>query len=806
MGERVFPHAARALAVVCALLAVVNPSIGDHDGVLRVVALDVSDSARPGDVTRALRERLGGLRGRDRVAWILFGDGARTVGPMSPDDASSVRVDERVPLSALAGATSFRALSGAVRGAVAGARAGERVEVVLLTDGRFTDVEGDGAGTPLRLGGAAEITVVALPTRPLGSRVTAVLGPGAVGAGDAFDVEVRGVCERAEDRVEVLLGGRVRSRLPVAAGPFRVAARLRADGPGLHTVTARLAGAAGATDEDAARAHVVAGDPGAVLVVSSRDGAARLAAATGRPARVVAPGDPALADAALAHDVVLLDDPSTSSLARSVGELLREHVASGAGLLVVGERHAFGRGPWHGRVLDTLSPLRALPVGDGTAVYLALDASASMAREWSPAAGTRAAVVRAAALRLVDGLPPSVVACVRPFAGTLLHGSGLDGSGPPASHMLNERGRAAVRAAVRGVPPPSGTTRLLPVLEEALAWTASRTSGARRIVVLSDLSTAEDGGALAGAVRAAAGGGEVTFVVPPGTAETGARDELAGELIAAGARVLRPVHPDEVASAFETGVVGSAAHDDSPAQLVEAAGAAQRVPGLRAPSGPVSLAPAHPAPDADVVLRSVAGAPAAAVRAHGLGRVAALGWRPLEGTPGAGVLGALLPAVTGATGRPVRAERVRANDGSAAGDVLVAVARPEGEPPRTGVLPTPQVRLHGVDGGDDRGDAPTVLPERAGVWRVTGVARDVRSLTVLDAAGRRLGHVGLDRPAAPETSSPARARRVTAGGGESPRGAGSRAAWAALAVLLVLAGHGLALRRRMRTAAAARAG
>jgi hypothetical protein len=730
----------------------------------------------------------------DRLAAVVFGEQARVaVAPVAPDAVPDLVPDVRSSPHGTALAAALRLAAGLEP---AGGGRAERREIVLVTDGRATDAAESlqDAALALRRAGCVAFEIRRVETVGLPSRATEVRGPGRVVAGAPFSLEVRGIAHEAGATVRLLREARpVEERRIPAPGPFRVTFARIEDSPGTVRYRA-VATASPALPAPATR--VVVGEPGTALVLGAGPARPQLVATLAGRARwldvVADPGT--LDDRLLGHGAVVVDGVPDATLGVAAVQRLERWVAGGGGLLLLGGPGGFGAGGWAGRPIDTLAPLRSRPPEDeALLLYLAIDGSGSMAHAWPGAEGApgslpRDAVVRSAAEALVRGAASDTVLTLRRFAGTLL---------PPGSPAIPVRmdadGRESAIRALRAFEPPAGATALLPPLEEARALFAARPGGRRRVVLLSDARTEEPLDALTEAVGRLPPGG-LTLVLPgPDDPESpGARVRAA--LRAAGVAVLDAAREDDLVGVLRG--VEERARVDHPiagaARLRRAAGASGWLGATRLPPGVARRNRAWAAPDAVRLVETEEGDAVAALRRHGLGRVAALATRPgdaawLTGDPAEDLVKALVAAVERPWRSAVRVEFAQgelhvtaSGGGSQARPAAVEIVRPDGAALRAPLRPG----VHGVL----TADVSRALPERDAVVRV------------LDAAGAAVATLGLDAPAPAEYRRPRAADLdELAALARSPDAAASvslRPWLAALAVLCVLAGSAASLRAR----------
>ncbi len=776
----------RVCAVVAAATAVFAPSCGVALNRFQVVMVDVSGSMRDRGVADAVANATRDLDRGERVVAIAFGDGARAGTPRSMgaiQDESWSGLNELATPSMLR-ATRYADALRAAASAAAAARYDERMEAVLVTDGRATD-GADGhadAAYALRAAGCASLRVDrVLPECP-GSRVLHVRGPGSSRALDSFSVSVQGTAAPGGARVELVEDARVLAVRTVPAGAFDVRFPVAATQVGERAFAARIADG----DIGEARAHVVVATPSRALVIGEPTRSGALSRALGRAVDMRDGRDAAGVDAALAaHGLVVLDGVPASEISREVESALVRHVQGGGGLLVLGGPGGYALGGWGGRPLDELVPLRSIPPdGPGLLLYLALDGSGSMADPWPGGGGTRDQVVRDAARELIRSLPRGTRVALRRFAG------GLRPNETPVAPLewtgeQDEHGLLAAIDAIDALGGPSGATHLLPVLQEAQRLCGRFPSTRVHALVFTDARTAEETDVLRESVSAIVrAGGSATVVAP-------ADDAVAGVRVAvfAGGGSFRTVsEAPEVARAF----LSSAAEAQVVSPLLErrrprlTEGAEQRVPGAEDVPGAIRMHRTFATPDSDVIAVASKGEPVAAVGRAGLGAVACYASRVGDSDwarQGDGRLArALAATVAGAARGALRVER----DG---GELFVAVSLPA---PRV-AADALRLRVRTPAGTSD----VELRPAPHGLLRAR-VAEDASFATVLDGEGRAIGSVGLDVPAAPEAffPDPIDVSGLASLVGSGPaRGGRPLAPWlAGLAVLLLVVAHAAAPR------------
>jgi hypothetical protein len=710
------PFALRSAAVLAALLAAWGPRMPGSEVARHVVLVDVSASSD----TAALWQSLVPAESDVADATVLtFGDGVVAV------DGGEVLAPDRWRRAVSRGPTASGTasdLAAALRAAAELGDGASPLDVTVAGDGSTTSTshELERAAQVLRRAGCVRLRFVTTPPRELGPRVTAVRGPGRVRRGSAFGVVVDGFADPGGGRLELLRDGAVAAARDVPEGPFRTVFPQQAGELGERIYGARLTGEA---DRPGPRAHVLVAERGRGLLLSDGEPGPALDAAVGVALDRFAGDARDLVREGSSRDVVVVDGP----LAPHLQQVLADGARDGWGVLLLG-------GP--GSVVDSggaladVAPLRAAPPDDpGAFLYVAIDGSGSMAERWPGGERTRDDVVRAAVAAMTVELPQDVTVALRRFDDRLRPVGAPPWTGRPASDG------AAIRAAIDGWGEPGGGTALAPVLDEAAQLAAARGERARRALVFTDGRFADDAADVAAAIRRLAGAGCELAIVVDGT-EALARVEaaVAAAAVRPSPHVVHVGHASTLTTAFRRVAAprpGAVLRD--PIVALTAAGA--EVPGLAAPETVASMARRWPAADAVVWVRTEDGAPLAAVRRHGEGRIAAIATRPVD--PSRMADGEKARALLGA----LRAWAQRRPDGDVRvqrdGDRLLVRA--------SGVAPThAEVRV---------ASSVVRLPLRTaegGLLEATLPAGVDGGLVRLLAEGAEIWGAGLDRPAVPE--------------------------------------------------------
>jgi uncharacterized membrane protein len=383
------------LALALARPAVLLPRRG---GTLVVVAdRSASMPAESAEVEDEVLRRLASARGvHDRLAVAAFG--ARAAAESAGEGFHGFTADVGREASDLAAALDL---------ALGLLPAGDAGRLLVVSDGRWTGRDPEGAAARAALRGAA------IDYRLLERAATADLAverleaPHQASPGEGFLVSawVRSPA-RQEVEVELRRGGRLvaAGRRQVAAGRSRFTFRDRAGAAGVeqYSVTVRGVTVAPAAAGDPAAGDPAAGDPvpendvarfllevrgpRPVLVVSgAATGTAELLRRGGLDARAAAPGEAALTLAELAgYSAVVLENVPAGDLGEAALESLAAWVrGAGGGLMMTGGEHSFGPGGYFRSPLEEVLPvsmeLRQEHRKMALAMAVALDRSGSMA-------------------------------------------------------------------------------------------------------------------------------------------------------------------------------------------------------------------------------------------------------------------------------------------------------------------------------------------------------------------------------------------------------------------------------------------
>jgi len=379
--------ALRLLVLGLLVAALAGPAWRTTDRQVAVMFLvDASASVGPGGQRAGMTwaERATTAAGpRDQAGMVLFGAAPRLAVPLAHYKALPD------PVAPGAAATD---IGSAVRFALAALPPGQAERLALLSDGRATTGDAEGAlGLALARGVPID-TVEIAPAARRDVLVRAIDLPRTARVGERIPVRITlRSTYAANATLTVSVDGvpaSVERTLP--AGDTVLQTEQRFDTTGPHTVRVRVdAPGDEARENNALDAATVVGPPGrALLVVDDPATATGLAAALAR-ARVDV--RPALAaslrpdiSAYRGYDEVILDDVPATRLTPAVQRALRDAVRlNGLGLLAIGGPNSFSAGGYaHAPIEDALpvlsisSPRRATAP---LALMLVLDKSGSMA-------------------------------------------------------------------------------------------------------------------------------------------------------------------------------------------------------------------------------------------------------------------------------------------------------------------------------------------------------------------------------------------------------------------------------------------
>ncbi len=680
--------AALALATVLALRA------GVPSRPVEVIAWDVSRSLQPdrgeadgrGDALAAALS--------SRAGFVLFGARARVVVAPGEGEAPVRRSTAEALTFADPSGTD---LASALRCAAGLVPAGTPGRVRLFTDGRATAGDTGAALAELRAAGVSVVAAAPVPMPRLAARPAALRVPATARTGESLPivVEITGPPDgegfltlEDPDGAEV---HRRPFRIP-AGGRARVPFSVTPGSPGVRTYRARVAGSellppaegrclveSGAPVLRLGRAPAGAGISSLLRAVS---GDREADTGSGSP---VVPDPPVLDGLAL----LVLDDVAEGDLGPDGGAHLRDAVAGGLGLVVLGGPNTLGAGGFAGRPVEECLPVLCAPGRPRPLLVLAMDASGSMEAP-GPGGRSSAVVAREAAVALVGRAPADARLGIVRFSDRV-------GEVEGPFDLAGEAGRGAARVAASGGAPPGGGTRFGAAVDGALRLVATVPAASPRVLLLVTDGNPSEGAdaltALGERLRAAEvqlrvfdlGGGPPDGLRPMTAAAGGERVDLSagvdgGRLEAALLRAASGVDP----AAWRPGSVGVRGGPWEGAL-------GPRPAGLPPVEGHVRVSPRE---GAEVWLGLADGDPLLVAGRHGLGRSAVFSAPPAAGDgawlrdPAAAVLAealrwAMRPAgTTGYRGTAVAAA------GGAGPEVALEVP--------SEVVPPAEVRVGGV--------------------------------------------------------------------------------------------------------------
>ncbi len=504
------PIALRVVAILLAVAAAWGPRVGGADDVLRVVLLDVSPSVAPTSVapTRVTPTRVtpSGVtaptesipaliaRRTDGAAVHLIAFAGDATLLTNAGGASVPRaVDaELIAAARRAGVAQHASdLAAGLRLAATLPREGRELEILVVSDGRFTGAPHDrtAAALALRQGGGAVIELGEVATRVLAPRVASLTGPGRVRRDQVFSIVAEGDSGPAGGRLQLLHSGHVVHARSLPPGPFRVRFPMRfGDDDARERRASYRVRFKGQAERPTPRSNVLMDDPQSALVIvpntAGAPGASVWEAALGSAVTLVDGRETDWERLLATHDLVVVAGAAPPPRVRST---LSEWTSGGGGALLVGDVR-----------FDALSPLRSVPPDDpGVFLYVAVDGSGSMGEPWSGSDGrSRDVVVRTALRELVADVAGDTTVALRRFNDRLLPDGVRPWLGRPGGGDREEFGRALER-----LPPPAGGTLLEPVLVEAATLAVGRPERARRVLVFTDGRVGDDPAVVVAAVR-----------------------------------------------------------------------------------------------------------------------------------------------------------------------------------------------------------------------------------------------------------------------------------------------------------------
>ena len=371
---RWLPFACYAAAAAALALAVVARSEAPIENEL-IFILDVSASVAeiPAETLRFCRQL---AENADRVQTI-WAAGVCRLAPPAGREIIMPRLDEAEGL--IRSATD---LETAIRFAASLPRSGRvRRRLILLSDGR--ENKGDAAAAARSLAAEARLDTVAIGRRPRrDARLLALSAPARVNSGQPFAVKILAEAEpaaMAEIRLRDQDGNWLAGWTTAAheAGT-QLDGQVQVQGSGIITLDAAIAVEGDEIPEnDRCRAVLLARSPPQLLWVGNAPPPWLTF-----PALHVEPGvfEPRILRSCAG---VVLDDVAAGDLPAGAEDVLREAVAAGKGLLVIGGEHSLGADDYRvnrggAATLAELLPVRLMP-SRYLAVVFALDTSGSMA-------------------------------------------------------------------------------------------------------------------------------------------------------------------------------------------------------------------------------------------------------------------------------------------------------------------------------------------------------------------------------------------------------------------------------------------
>lgn len=387
--------ALRATAIVLAILACTGLALPlPTRGRTVVVAIDVSSSIGRAGIEAARTAALSlvrSLKSRDRAAAVVFaGKAVVLCPPVGSEQAASLLESANLSLDS-AGATDIAGALALAR-ELASEGSGSR-SIYLLSDGRSN--AGSLATSPMK--GAAHLTVqtVASPGVRTGLSSMGLETPGSVRSGERAAVTWK-LTSDSKRRISYTLSMDGR---PVATGTASLVSgandlRLEVDSGGGGLKALSIQAEEGGEPIASAGAFLEVSGPAKVLVVSGGDLASAprtspLAAALKAQAmNVVSGGSELLPEAAVGYAgvaAVVLDNMPALAITEVQQDLLRDYVAEGGGLLVVGGESSLGRGEYYATPLEEMLPVetdsrRRLQFTRAKLLFV-IDHSGSMAEE-----------------------------------------------------------------------------------------------------------------------------------------------------------------------------------------------------------------------------------------------------------------------------------------------------------------------------------------------------------------------------------------------------------------------------------------
>jgi len=449
-------------------------------------------------------------------------------------------------------------------------------EVIVVSDGRFTDASLDLPGPPERL------TMVLVPTIA-SPRIAGVATPWRLPAGSTGEAQVT-VAAQPDGRPLRLSWslGDASGSVPVVAGdagPTVVPLTVPNEARGALPLAIQLTDGPSGEVVDVWRDTVQVAQPALVGLVGAPDLVAPLTSA-GFQVMPLEAGTPFPS-----RPDVVVTGRSLAETEAALGDVA-SFVDRGGGLVLVGGEASFRAGGWQAERVAAALPVRLPPQpGSGEALVVVLDRSTSMAQ------GDRLGRSVTGIVRLLSRLEANdrfgVVSFATEFQTDVPFG------------LVTSSGRAQAEAALRGLE-PNGATYIDPALNQALAWLEDTEAERREIVIVTDGELSEGRPQLTGAfdteafvLRAQAAGITLQAVAIGDRSDV---EELEALVVPTGGSVTVATNGDAIADR-----VDEASDRQSEAWLIDPAGpvTTQAHPatpsGLQLPAGRWHQATAKPA-------------------------------------------------------------------------------------------------------------------------------------------------------------------------------------------------------------------
>jgi len=461
-------------------LALLDPPVPGAGPRRRVYLVDASasvarpagpDAFTPEDALRLAAHDAKSMRPDDRVALVAFGARPAVLVPLTP--AGEARFPSRVEGID----RSSTDLAAALETAQALAAGGD---IVLFSDGRSTSgpVPMERIHTPVH----------AFPLGPLGgvdATIRAIDAPASAPPGSKFTIRVtvestgswRGELIAGDARHPLEFSGAALqdvvfpAALPKGADKLEIALRLSSGAPDL------------CPENDAATVSIFSDDePTRVQVINSSGRSGLAGIFTGQSwTSEVRPDLRSIAEA----DLVILerlraDDTPKADLER-LARLVRDQ---GAGLVMLGGSASFALGGWGGTPVEEILPFWAFP-DERSAVVVVLDTSGSMSEPAPGRTHSRFEEASTAIRRALELTHDDDELALVTFAG----------SAEVRCPLVSGRDRGRVAAALKSVS-PGGPTAIAPALTLAASVVRSAKAGRRRVVLVTDGKSVDEGAAL----------------------------------------------------------------------------------------------------------------------------------------------------------------------------------------------------------------------------------------------------------------------------------------------------------------------